>query len=520
MAAKKTLVGMVAALGLVLGVLAPSSGAQDGGEAPPPPLSGMSEFAELDDFPAVAYVLTEFPGNQLGACTGALIAPTWVLTAAHCVERDDNGLATPAVEVTVMLGSLDGDEVFSAPGPGVEIHTVAGYLLHGNWNVDTFSDDVALLKLPVASAKTPMPVATQAALVSPANGSPLPATAIGYGRCGQACNDSRLRFGTTNIWSDSDITSGVAISGVPLNVQAITQQKNFFLAPNVSVDGALCPGDSGGPLVVMQDGQMRVAGVNSFSADTDAPNDDCVGGADGQYFNGVADIVASDLASWVSQVIDAVTQSCWNRPVTLEGTSFPDKIFGTAGVDVIHGRGGGDLIVGGASADRLCGGDGGDGIFGENGNDKIKGNGGNDDLFGGSDHDTIDAGKGKDEAWGSSGNDKLLGKAGNDTLRGGDGADVAKGGSGNDKLFGNGGKDTLRGDKGKDTISGGKSGDDIFGGPGNDKLNGNGGNDDIFGNSGDDKLTGSKGADDLDGGNDTDSCNGGPGSDTKTACES
>lgn len=501
MSAKKTLVAILAALGLLIGALAPTSGAQDGGEAPPPPLSGIGNFAVAEQFEAVAYVLTEFPGNQLGACTGALIAPMWVLTAAHCVEDDDNGSPVAAVEVTVMLGSLDGDEVFGAPGPGVEIHTVAGYLLHGDWNVDTFSNDVALLKLPVASGKTPMPVVTDAALVSPANGSPLPATAIGYGRCGPACSDSRLRFGTTDIWSDSDVTGGVAIPGVLFSLQAITQQMNLFLAPNVTVDGALCPGDSGGPLIVIQSGQMRVAGVNSFIADTDAANN-CGGGADNRYFNGVADIVTSDLASWVSQVIDAVSQTCWGRTATLEGTSFPDKIFGTANADVIHGRGGGDLIVGGASADRLCGGGGGDGIFGESGNDKIKGNSGDDDLFGGG------------------GDDKLIGGSGNDDLSGGSGADNIKGNSGSDHIFGNGGKDTLRGDRGNDTVSGGKKGDDIFGGPGNDKLNGNAGNDNIFGNSGDDTLTGSTGADDLDGGKDTDSCNGGPGSDTKTACES
>jgi hypothetical protein len=516
MSAKKTLVSILAALGLLIGVPAPTSGAQDGGEAPPPPLAGIGYSPNIGDYPALAFVLTEYPGNVLRSCTGTLIAPTWVLTAAHCVEHENFSFA---VEVTVMLGSIDGDDVFFAPGPGVEIHTVAGFLLNGNWSVDTFSDDVALLKLPVASAKKPMPIATDAALVSPANGSPLPATAIGFGQCGASCNDSLLRFGTTEIWSDSDVTSGVAIPGVPLNVQAITQQKNLFLAPNVTVGGALCSGDSGGPLIVMQNGQRRVAGVNSFIVDVPSAND-CEGGPDNQYFNGVADIVTSDLASWVSQVTDAVSQNCWGLPATLEGTSFLDKIFGTGDADVIHGRGGGDLIVGGEGGDRLCGGAGPDAIFGEGGSDKIKGNSGSDDLVGGTGADTLDGGKGKDIAHGGGGADRLLGGGGNDDLFGGNDNDNIKGGSGNDDIFGNSGKDTLRGGNGNDTVNGGKNGDNIFGGPGKDKLTGNSGNDDIFGNSGKDTLTGSKGADDLDGGRDTDSCSGGTGSDTKTACES
>ena len=182
-------------------------------------------------------------------CSGVVIAPTWVLTAAHCVF--ENGKIDPYARF-ISVATTDGfTGVTSARSPALSIVVFPGY------DEGTNRGDIALIKVNDVFGGSLASIATDAE-VGNSESTFSTAMAVGFGRISQNGPTSTVGLEVPlTLWSQTECQRQWSY--------AISYFSGFICSQG-KTSAAVCSGDSGGPLFVTVSGQRKLAGILSFGS--------------------------------------------------------------------------------------------------------------------------------------------------------------------------------------------------------------------------------------------------------------
>lgn len=232
---------------------------------------GGTEAAE-GAYPFMVHVFIGEPHDGI-VCGGSLVAPTFVLTAGHCLPSFADDALGPNLftggedleDYRVVIGRVD------LSGTGGEVIAVKAGHLHPEYNIVPYNhgavaaaNDIALLELAEPSSYAPARPATNADLALYAPGTE--ARVLGWGCTPEVCFPERLMEVDVPVWSDAECAAAS-------NYAVMFHADSELCAGSDGKDS--CGGDSGGPLFVRDEaGDAVVFGVVSYGALFEVNTDD------------------------------------------------------------------------------------------------------------------------------------------------------------------------------------------------------------------------------------------------------
>ncbi|KAI8873963.1 trypsin-like serine protease [Ramicandelaber brevisporus] len=204
---------------------------------------GGKPVTEGED-PFAALIRINFGGTAGSQCTGSIISPTHIITAAHCVTGNSEVKDAHPQSITVHVGAVDVNDLLKNPQPVKRYFRHPGYLPvgeEGDFDEANKTYDIAVLELakPLKFSETVQPVKLYPSLRYKAN---TVVTAAGWGK---TSGSDKGQLASTLLKTQVTIAS---VSTCQQKAGQANFKDNGAQVCTVSSSGSTCSGDSGGPL--------------------------------------------------------------------------------------------------------------------------------------------------------------------------------------------------------------------------------------------------------------------------------
>jgi secreted trypsin-like serine protease len=262
--------------------------------------------ASIEEFPSLVYIQAS-EGRGGFSCTGSVVAPRVVLTAAHCVESVEEGILTPATRYAVATGVADPSQAQPQ-----NVSRIAATHVFPGFDPGILRGDAAILILSTPTSAPPIPLAGPADAFLYAGGAEV--RLAGWGLMRPNARETPANLQSTTMLLQSPSACRQKTRGLPYPYSTAAQI--CLLAANRASGG--CFGDSGGPAIgTRADGtpvQLGITSTGGPSCSTQLPNV----------------LTRVDyVAGWVSEWI-AATESGAPPPTLAPGLPLPTMTKPTA----------------------------------------------------------------------------------------------------------------------------------------------------------------------------------------------
>ncbi|NNH42506.1 trypsin-like serine protease [Rhizobium laguerreae] len=229
------------------------------------------QAAKKGEWPWQVKILAPDPeqrGRFGGHCGGSLIAPRWILTAAHCVTSGRSGKQDLfARDLLIVEGKSKIDKVIAVDGPDKPGLAVEDVIIHEDFDRKVFANDIALIKLSEPAKSKPAILASASDDEVEAAGHPAVVTGWGYTKADHGWDDkylpTELQEVELPIVPRDDCRAAYRDSSMRMNP---IDERNVCAGYAEGGKDA-CQGDSGGPLVAQRpDKRWIQLGIVSWGA--------------------------------------------------------------------------------------------------------------------------------------------------------------------------------------------------------------------------------------------------------------